>query len=155
MFKNSIIIALLILITSCGYEAQYSKKNIMNFNNFSIDKISFIGDRDINIKIKEKLLIYSNVKKNKHFTLEINTEAQKTIIAKNLKGDPSLFNLEIKTIVLLRDEENIGKKILLIENIKYKNSEDKFELKRNEKELKLNAAEKISSDLIYKISKFE
>lgn len=154
MFKNSIIIALLIFITSCGYEAQYSKKNI-NYNNFSINRISFIGDRDINIKIKKRLLIYSKVKKDKHFTLEINTKSQKTIIAKNLKGDPSLFNLEIKTIILLRNEEDIEKKILLIENIKYKNNEDKFELKRSEKEIKLNIAEKIFSDLIYKMSKFE
>ena len=109
MFKNSIIIALLIFITSCGYEAQYSRKNIINYNNFSIDRINFIGDRDVNIRIKEKLSAYSSVKRSKHFTLEINTETIKTIIAKDLKGDPSLFNLEIKTIVLLRDEENIGK----------------------------------------------
>ena len=155
MLKNITIIALLIFITNCGYQAQYSKKNIINYNNFSIDRINFIGDRDVNIRIKEKLSAYSSVKRSKHFTLEINTETIKTIIAKDLKGDPSLFNLEIKTIVLLRDEENIGKQFLLKENIKYKNSEDKFELKRNEKELKLNAAEKISSDLIYKISKFE
>jgi len=154
MIKNSIIIALLIFITSCGYEAQYSRKNIINYNNFSIDRINFIGDRDVNIRIKEKLSAYSSVKRSKHFTLEINTETIKTIIAKDLKGDPSLFNLEIKTIVLLRDEENIGKQFLLKENIKYKNSEDKFEIKRNEKELKLNLAEKISSDLIFKMSNF-
>ena len=155
MLKNITIIALLIFITNCGYQAQYSKKNIINYNNFSIDRINFIGDRDVNIRIKEQLSAYSSVKTSNHFTLEINTATIKTIIAKDLKGDPSLFNLEIKTIVLLRDEENIGKQILLKENIKYKNSEDKFEIKRNEKELKINLAEKISSDLIYRMSNFE
>ena len=155
MLKNITIIALLIFITNCGYQAQYSKKNIINYNNFSIDRINFIGDRDVNIKIKERLSIYSNIKKDKNFTLEVNTEVLKTVIGKDIKGDPSLFNLEIKTIVLLKNQNNIETQILLIENNKYKNSEDKFEIKRNEKEIKINLAEKISSDLIYRMSNFE
>ena len=93
MFKNTILITLLIFTMSCGYEPINAKKNRIKGGNFSIGQINFIGDRQINIKIKEKLSNYSNVKKDKHYTLEIESKSLKTTIAKDIKGDPSVFEL--------------------------------------------------------------
>ena len=154
MFKNSILITLLIFTVSCGYEPLFSKKNLIKNSNFSIDKISFIGDRDVNIKIKQLLVTFSTIKKDKNFTLEIDSEVVKTIIAKDIKGDPSQFNLDIKTIVQLDLEGDPLEKITFNENFKYNNKQDKFEIKRYEREIKQNLAEKISNDLIYKLANY-
>tara|TARA_B100000795_G_scaffold241074_1_gene203598 strand:+ start:2153 stop:2617 length:465 start_codon:yes stop_codon:yes gene_type:complete len=154
MFKNSILITLLIFTVSCGYEPLFSKKNLIKNSNFSIDKISFIGDRDVNIKIKQLLVTFSTIKKDKNFTLEIDSKVVKTIIAKDIKGDPSQFNLDIKTIVQLDLEGDPLEKITFNENFKYNNKQDKFEIKRYEREIKQNLAEKISNDLIYKLANY-
>ena len=154
MFKNSILITLLIFTVSCGYEPLFSKKNLIKNSNFSIDKISFIGDRDVNIKIKQLLVTFSTIKKDKNFTLEIDSKVVKTIIAKDIKGDPSQFNLDIKTIVQLDLEGDPLEKITFNENFKYNNKQDKFEIKRYEREIKQNLAEKISNDIIYKLANY-
>ena len=154
MFKNSILITLLIFTVSCGYEPLFSKKNLIKNSNFSIDKISFIGDRDVNIIIKQLLVTFSTIKKDKNFTLEIDSKVVKTIIAKDIKGDPSQFNLDIKTIVQLDLEGDPLEKITFNENFKYNNKQDKFEIKRYEREIKQNLAEKISNDIIYKLANY-
>ncbi len=154
MFKNTILIILLIFTTSCGYEPLHSKKNRIDRSNISITKINFIGDRDINIKIKEQLASYSKVKKEKDYTLEVNSEILKTTIAKDAKGDPSVFSLSIKTIVQVKREDNINEKVIFSENFKYNNNEDKFEIRRYEKEIKRNLAQIIANDLIFKLSNY-
>ena len=61
MQKKIFSFLLLFLLSSCGYEATYSKKNLLNYD-FSISEINFTGDREVNIKMEEKL---SNYKINK------------------------------------------------------------------------------------------
>ena len=154
MFKNFTLITLLIFTMSCGYEPLHSIKNRVSKSNISIAKIEFIGDRETNIKIKEKLSSYSDVIKEKHYSLNINSKSLKTITAKDLKGDPSRFNLSIETIVQFNREDNISGEIILRENFKYSNNTDKFELKRYEKEIKRNLAQTITNNLIIKLSNY-
>ena len=155
MFKNTILITLLIFTMSCGYEPINAKKNRIKGGNFSIGQINFIGDRQINIKIKEKLSNYSNVKKDKHYTLEIESKSLKTTIAKDIKGDPSVFDLSIKIIVQFKKEDNTGTKIIFNENFKYNNNVDKLEMKRYEREIKHNLAQTITNSLIMKLSNYQ
>jgi len=54
MIQKKIILLFLFLLSSCGYEAIHSKKNAANYD-FSVSKLSFVGDRTVNLKIKEKL----------------------------------------------------------------------------------------------------
>ena len=152
MFKNFTLITLLMFTISCGYEATHSIKNRADRSNISIAEINFTGDREINIKIKEKLSSYSNIKKEKHYSLEISSETLKTTTAKDLKGDPSVFNLSIETIVQFTREDNKNGEFTFNENFKYNNNTDKFELKRYEKEIKRNLAQTISNNLINKLS---
>ena len=64
MFQKKIILLLLLLLSSCGYEAIHSKKNSINYS-FSVSELSFVGDRTVNLKIKEKLNNYTQIKKIK------------------------------------------------------------------------------------------
>ena len=141
----------MLFLSSCGYEAKYSKKNIDKFN-FSISELNFIGDRDINLKIKEKLNNYTLVKKNKDFILKISSTSEKLVLAKNLSGDPTNFkiNIIVKTDVFLDDVSK--KKFEIIENFNYENNLNKFELKRYEKEIKDNLANTATDKLIFKLS---
>jgi hypothetical protein len=76
MFQKKIILLLLLLLSSCGYEAIHSKKNSINYD-FSVSELSFVGDRKINLKIKEKLNNYTQSKKDKDFILRANSTSEK------------------------------------------------------------------------------
>tara|TARA_B100000795_G_C22721604_1_gene407692 strand:+ start:652 stop:1083 length:432 start_codon:yes stop_codon:yes gene_type:complete len=139
---------------SCGYEPLNSKKNRLKGGNFSIVKIDYIGDREINIKIKEKLANFTNNRKDKNYTLEIDSRSLKTTIAKNIKGDPLLFNLFVEIIIQIKGEDIMDTQIIFNENFKYNNNKDKFEMKRYEKEIKYNLTETITNNLIIKLSSY-
>ena len=86
MLQKQIILLLLLLLSSCGYEAIYSKKNSVNYD-FSVSDLSFVGDRTVNLKIKEKLNNYAQDKKDKDFILKISSTSEKIILSKNTAGD--------------------------------------------------------------------
>ena len=63
----------------------HSKQNTIN-TDFSINQITFIGDREINLKIKEKLNNYILNQKDKTFTLKIYSTSEKMVLAKGKSG---------------------------------------------------------------------
>ena len=83
MFRKQIILLLLLLLSSCGYEAIYSKKNSVNYS-FSVSELNFVGDKTVNLKIKEKLNNYAKEKKDKDFILRISSTSKKITLAKIL-----------------------------------------------------------------------
>tara|TARA_B100000787_G_C16168505_1_gene285157 strand:+ start:1003 stop:1467 length:465 start_codon:yes stop_codon:yes gene_type:complete len=151
MFKKTLLVILLFLTTGCGYEPIHSKKKMLD-TNFSINKIDLIGDREINIKIKQKLNNYILNKKTKNYYLKVNSESTKTTVAKNTKGDPTVFNLDVKILVLVTTKDNSIMQMRFVEKFKYNNKKDKFEIKRYEKEIKINLTEAIMNDLIIRLS---
>tara|TARA_B100000768_G_C11259493_1_gene368090 strand:+ start:962 stop:1429 length:468 start_codon:yes stop_codon:yes gene_type:complete len=152
MLKNIFLIIVFTLITGCGFEAKYSKKNRSIDMDFSFNQINFEGNKEVNQLIKRRLNNLSKSENNKNYDLLIKTETNKSVIAKNLKGDPSIFKLEMNVDVQLIDENNKIVEIQFIEIFKYDNNSDKFELKRYEKEINSNLVEAITEDLISKLS---
>ena len=142
MIKKIVMMIVLILTTSCGYEAIYSKKNLIKYSDFSINELNLSGDRIANQKIKELLYNYSNLKKKQNFDLNLVTSFTKNIIGKNAKGDTTLYNLEIILDVQAINRSN-DKTINLkfSENIKYNVNQDRFALKKKEIEIKQNLSE--------------
>ena len=144
----------LVFLSSCGYEAIYSKKNSVNYD-FSISKLNFIGDRDINLKLKEKLNNYTLSKKDKNFTLKIFSISTKTIAAKDTSGDATSF----KNIVTLNLEISMNgtlkNSFMITESFNYNNNSNKFSLKKYEKEIKNNLAETIAKKIIFKLSNIQ
>ena len=90
MLKKKFLLVLFLILTSCGYEAIHSKKNIVNYD-FSISQLSFVGDRNINLKIKEKLNNYTQTKKSKVFILKVITKTERLTLAKDNTGTPTDF----------------------------------------------------------------
>ena len=154
MFQKKIILLLLLLLSSCGYEAIYSKKNSSNYV-FSISDLSFVGDRTVNLKIKEKLSTFTQSKKDKDLIIRISSTSEKIILAKNTAGDATSFKnvISINVDVLMNDK--FKSNFIILESFNYNNISNKFNLKRYEEEIKNNLAETASDKLIFKLSNIQ
>ena len=154
MFQKKIILLLLLLLSSCGYEAIYSKKNSIHYD-FSISELSFVGDRTINLKIKEKLNNYAQGKRAKDFILRISSTSEKTILSKDTAGDATSFKNTISINVEVLMNNKFKNDFIILESFNYNNISNKFNLKKYEEEIKNNLAETASDKLIFKLSNIQ
>ena len=154
MLKRKIILLFLFLLSSCGYEAIHSKKNSVNYI-FSVSELSFVGEKTVNQKIKQKLNNYTQNKKDKDFILRISSTSEKIILAKNIAGDATSFkntvSINIKVLMNNKFENNF----IITESFNYNNISNKFNLKRYEEEIKNNLAEAATDKLIFKLSNIQ
>ena len=154
MLKRKIILLFLFLLSSCGYEAIHSKKNSVNYI-FSISELSFVGERTVNQKIKQKLNNYTQNKKDKDFILRISSTSKKIILAKNIAGDATSFkntvSINIKVLMNNKFENNF----IITESFNYNNISNKFNLKKYEEEIKNNLTETATDKLIFKLSNIQ
>ena len=154
MFQKQIILLLLLLLSSCGYEAIYSKKNSANYD-FTVSDLSFVGDRTVNLKIKEKLKNYAQDKKEKDFILKISSTSEKVILSKNTAGDATSFKNSISINVEVLMNNKFKSNFVILESFNYNNISNKFNLKKYEEEIKSNLAETASDKLIFKLSNIQ
>jgi hypothetical protein len=154
MFRKQIILLLLLLLSSCGYEAIYSKKNSVNYN-FSVSELNFVGDRTVNLKIKEKLNNYAQAKKDKDFILRISSTSEKITLAKNTAGDTTSFKNLVSINVEVLMNNKFKSNFIILESFNYNNISNKFNLKKYEEEIKNNLAETASDKLIFKLSNIQ
>ena len=154
MKKNFYIFLLLLFLSSCGYDALYSIKNKDNYD-FSISDLNFIGDRDINIKIREKLNNYTLNKKEKNFTLNISSNSEKIITSKNITGDATSFQNIITLNIKVSMNDGFENSFIVLEKFNYNNVTNKFDLKIYEREIKNNLTETATNKLIFKLSNIQ
>ncbi|MDC1178895.1 hypothetical protein OAT43_01745 [Candidatus Pelagibacter ubique] len=154
MFQKQIILLLLLLLSSCGYEAIYSKKNSVNYS-FSVSELNFVGDRTVNLKIKEKLNNYAQAKKDKDFILRISSTSEKMTLAKNTAGDATSFKNSVSINVEVLMNNKFKSNFIILESFNYNNISNKFNLKKYEEEIKNNLAETASNKLIFKLSNIQ
>ena len=154
MFQKKIILLLLLLLSSCGYEAIYSKKNSLNYV-FSISDLSFVGDRRVNLKIKEKLSTFTKSKKDKDLVIRISSNSNTIVLAKNTAGDATSFKNTISINVDVLINNKFKDNFTILESFNYNNISNKFNLKKYEQEIKNNLAETASDKLIFKLSNIQ
>ena len=154
MLRKQIILLLLLLLSSCGYEAIYSKKNSVNYS-FSVSELNFVGDRTVNLKIKEKLNNYAQTKKNKDFILRISSTSEKITLAKNAVGDATSFKNSVSINVEVLMNNKFKTNFIILESFNYNSISNKFNLKKYEEEIKNNLAETASDKLIFKLSNIQ
>ena len=90
MIKKKFLIAIFLILTSCGYEPVYSKKNL----NFTIGDIKK-KDTSLNNQFVKMISSFNNKKTNNKIDIEIDSKKEIFIKSKNTKGDPLVFELEI------------------------------------------------------------
>ena len=154
MLKRVAIIFIFFLTTSCGYEIMHSKKNIIDYD-FSIKDITLTGDSYVNLKIKQKLNSYILNQKDKVFDVKINSTSNRTVLARNIKGDPTSFKNTIIINVKIMQKEKLKKTLQLKKELKYDNKLNKFDLNRYERELKISLTDTMMDELIFKLSNIQ
>ena len=146
MIKKIALTAFLILfLNGCNYQPIYSSKNV----EFSIGKFQSSGDNKINKLLIKKLEIYKNDSLDTtKYNLNISSEVNKNISAKDKKGNPTTFALKITFKIEI--ENSLGEKKLTVfeEYTSYENNDNKFELKKYEDSIKKNMIESINENII-------
>ena len=149
-FIKIIIFSILIFVTAaCSYKPIFIEKSY----DFKIEEIIFSGDRIINSNINRKLKFKKDNEKiyKKSYVIYIDTRKEKNIISKNSEGDPSKFEILIKTnYEIINEQKTIIKRSIKQKNI-YNNESDKFKLEQSEKIIIENLSEKISDTIISSI----
>jgi hypothetical protein len=144
--KNIIILSLIFFITSCGFTPMYIKnKNV----NFSIEQVSFTGDRELNNFLKTNLNQYKNEEVDNKIFIEAVSIYKKIILSKDSTGEVTNYQLEAEVIFLIKPKK---KEIKITEKKIMDSIDDKFEEARNERSIKQSfassIADKLSSELM-------
>ena len=144
--KNIIIISLIFLLTSCGFSPIYYNNNNINF---SIEKIDYTGDRELNNFLKINLAKYKNQKVDNKIFIEAQSNYEKNILSKDSTGKVTSYKLEAKIIFSIKSN---NKKIKINEEKIIDSMDDKFEEARLEKSVKQSFASSISSKLLAELT---
>ena len=145
MIKKILIsILFTIFIYSCSYEPIYSKKNKTNF---SIEKISFEGNREINNYINQKLDKYKERGTGKKISINASSSYTKQSQSKNTSGTTTRFNLEASVNFVITTG-NSTSDINIVKDFIMNNLSDEFEEKKYENTIKDNLSESIVNELL-------
>ena len=137
------------MLTSCGYRAIYSNKNL----NLNIIKIEKIKKDKLNLTIEKKLKNFSNNKALNKVSLEINAKKQIKIVSKNIQGDPSRYQMIVKLNIIILDDQNKEINKNIIQHFSYNTNSNRFTLSQYEKEIEEVLINKIIDELIKNLSK--
>lgn len=144
--KNIILLIILIYLSSCsGYKPILTSKDI----NFNILDIKVNENDRISNNIKKKLKIYSDKEQKENtISLEINSVKQVYAIAKDSKGDDSVYEMKVITNIEIINLDADNKKVKFEEKFSFNNQSNKFELEQYKKDIQNDLIDKIIEKLI-------
>ena len=148
--KNKIILSLILFVTvGCsGYESIFSIKNF----NFHIDEVITLDSDKISKQIKKKFKPYQSQRNVlKSYNLKIISYKEENIIAKDSKGDPAIFEMNIISNIEIISDNNKINKITFNEKFSFNYQSNKFELNQYKKVIEKNLINIIFNNLIIKI----
>ncbi|MBA1340003.1 MAG: hypothetical protein FD548_000041 [Pelagibacterales bacterium] len=146
MIKKIILFFLVIfLLENCGYTPIFSTNN----SGFNILEIKTSGENQINFNIKNNLKNYKNLSnKEKNYRLEITSTRNLIVSSKDNKGNPKIFTLIVVVqLNIFKNDLSIATKTFT-ENFNFKNTSNKFDLKKYEKNTEKTLVRNISEKII-------
>ena len=145
--KKLFALILLIFVYGCGYSSIYQEMK----KDLRLNILNMKGDFEINNFIKNDLKMLSdNNSSNIHY-LNIETEYNKIVLAKDATGKETDYNIEMKVKFIVVSNGN--KIINYEENFKIKNNDDKFEQSNYERDIKRNFSKIVQEKLILDLIK--
>ena len=146
MKKSIILVSIIFFLTQCGFTPIHlENKNL----NFSIEQISYTGDRELNNFLKINLDQYKNEKVDNKIYIEANSIYKKIILSKDKTGKVTNYQLEAEVIFLIKP---LNKKINITEKKNVDSKDDKFEETRNERSVKQSFASSISQKFLLELT---
>ena len=146
MKKSIILISIIFFLTQCGFTPIHLKNKNLNF---SIEQISYTGDRELNNFLKSNLDQYKNEKVDNKIYIEANSIYKKIILSKDKTGKVTNYQLEAEVIFLIKP---LNKKINITEKKIMDSKDDKFEENRYERSAKQSFASAISEKFLLELT---
>ena len=143
--KNIILISLIFFLTHCGYTPIYLQNTDVNF---SIEQVTYTGDREINNFFKTNLNQYKKEKVDKKIYIEVNSIYEKIILSKDGTGAVTNYQLEAQVIFLIKP---LNRVIEITDQKIMKSMDDQFEEAKYERTIKQGFASSITNKLISKL----
>ena len=144
--KKIIIISLILFLSSCGFSPiYYDNKNV----NFSIEKIDYTGDRELNNFLKINLDKYKKEEVDNKIFIKSHSKYEKNILSKDGTGKVTSYKIEAQVTFLVKSN---NKKIKITEKKIIDSMDDKFEEARREKSVKRSFASSISNKLLSELT---
>jgi len=145
--KKILFLLVFYALTSCGYQAIYTKKDSLNI---SIKNIELMGDKSISRKIVS--LVNLKEENNENYSYNVTIDSGKTIetTARDKLGNTSVFRTTIIVKFYLKDPNNQGdifKTKTFNSNFSYNNMENKFDLSQYQKTIEINLIERIAEEI--------
>ena len=146
MFKKILIILILFSLNNCGYSPIYSKSNKINF---TVGKLKFEGDRQINNYLKSKLMGYSSTNDEILYDFNITNTYTKVAHSKDATGAVTVYQLQLNTLIKVNGKDEVvtegvvktdefTKEYNFSEGFLMKNDNDKFQESSYENTIKEN-----------------
>ena len=149
MFKKFVIqFFSLLLLLNCGFKVSYENID----RNFKILNITDNGDKALNLRIKNNLIL--NNTSDNLINVELNTNKRKLIKEKNINN--KIVKQEIKINVLVnysvvgKDKEG---QFIVLKDGSYEVNERNFRTKENERKLINSLVKEVANEILRKISK--
>ena len=140
----------LFFLIGCGYQPIYSSKG----QNFSIGQIEIIGKKDLVNYFQTQIKRFQDINE-KSYDINVKLNSTKTTIAKDKKGNPSIYGLTLSADIIYKQTGEGEKVRNFIQNTTYNNKDNKFDLKRYEKNLEKKMINKIIEDFIFFMQSME
>ena len=137
------------MLTSCGYKALYSNKNL----NLNIIKIEKIKKNKLNLTIEKRLNNFSNKQALNKISLKIDAEKEIKVVSKNMQGNPSRYQMIIKLNIDVIDDQNKKINKNITQDFSYNTNSNRFTLSQYEIEIEEVLINKIIDELIKDLSK--
>jgi hypothetical protein len=99
MKKSIIVFSLIFFLSSCGFTPIYQKNTKINF---SIEQVSYSGDRELNNFLKTNLSRYKNKKNDNKINIETISVYKKMILSKDATGEVTNYQLEAEVKFLIK-----------------------------------------------------
>ena len=140
-----ILITLFFFQTSCGY------KIVNNLDNFKFNIIDYklTGEKKINnILDKNFKRFEDNISQStSNFIVNANSSINRSITSKNSSGEALSYDLKIKIVLEIYENNNLLNKTTFNESTSYDNLDSKFELKQYENILIQDLTNKIIHEI--------
>ena len=149
MKKITLTLILFLMLTSCGYKALYSNKNL----NLNIIKIEKIEKNKLNLTIEKRLNNFSNKQALNKISLKIDAEKEIKVVSKNMQGNPSRYQMIIKLNIDIIDDQNKKINKNITQDFSYNTNSNRFTLSQYEIEIEEVLINKIIDELIKDLSK--
>ena len=143
---RSCLILIFIITTSCGYKVLDNQGS----ENYNIKEIKTSGDKRVNFKVKNSLLINSSENNLHSLMMELYTEKKKEIKEKNIKNQITKYEVSLSSYIkIIFLESNQDKEFTVTSSGNFQVADKYSTTLKNEKRL----IDDLTNDISDKIKK--